>query len=106
MIWKAFTLLDTKTGHFKPPFFVAHMGEAMRMLQDTAQDPNTVIGRHPEDFMLCDIGTYDDATGQMAPTLPNALCSAASLLPQQAPLAFEQAIRTVDESHVGPNGRS
>lgn len=64
MICKAFALLDTKVGTFSVPFFVRHDAEAVRIAQGVASDPNTVPGRHPEDFLLMELGLFDDSTGK------------------------------------------
>lgn len=69
MILKAFSLYDMKSGLFAAPFFMPHVGQAIRACQDIGADLSTVVGRHPADYMLCELGTYDDNTG----TFENAL---------------------------------
>lgn len=59
----AFTLLDTKSGIHHPPFFMVHVGQAIRACQDLGADLNTSVGRHPADFMLVRLGTFDDQAG-------------------------------------------
>lgn len=63
MEYIAFSLLDTKTGIHHPPFYVAHIGIAIRTVKDVASDLGTSIGRHPADYMLVRLGTFDDANG-------------------------------------------
>lgn len=63
----AYTLFDSKSLVFNQPFFAHNHAVATRMVSDIAQDTNTQIGRHPSDFILYKIGTYDDATGFMEP---------------------------------------
>lgn len=63
---KAFALLDMKVGAFGTPFFMAHLGQAIRAVTDLCQDLNTTPGRHPGDFALCEIGEYDDNTGVLS----------------------------------------
>lgn len=65
MILKVFSLLDVKAGIYNQPFFMAHAGQAIRAVTDLGQDKSTVPGRHPADFMLVEIGEFDDATGVM-----------------------------------------
>lgn len=60
----SFCLLDTKTGIHHPPFFVAHVGLAIRAIKDLGSDLNTSVGRHPADYQLVQLGTFDDNTGQ------------------------------------------
>jgi len=65
MILKAFCLLDTKVSAFATPFFMPHIGNAVRACAELGQDMTTTVGRHPADFHLYEIGTYDDQTGLM-----------------------------------------
>lgn len=64
MILHSFALLDLKAGCFQaPPFYFPSIGQAVRAVADLLQDLNTTPGRHPEDFVLYLIGTWDDHTG-------------------------------------------
>lgn len=63
---KAFALLDMKVGAFGTPFFMAHLGQAIRAVTDLCQDLSTTPGRYPADFALCEIGEYDDNTGVLS----------------------------------------
>lgn len=83
MIIKAFALYDTKGGMFHTPFFMHHIGMAIRACVDLASDMNTTVGRHPNDFALYEIGAYDDATGTMASMPPNNLGLVGSFLPER-----------------------
>lgn len=81
MIVKVFSLLDTKTGIYNLPWFMVHTGMAIRTIIDLAADPNTTIARHPADFVLVDLGTFDDATGQCDTRSHQHLGTVASFLP-------------------------
>lgn len=67
MITNAYTIFDTKALVFNVPFFSATDGAATRMCADLAGDPNTMVGRHPSDYVLYCIGSYDDAKGELLP---------------------------------------
>ncbi|AXH74646.1 MAG: nonstructural protein [Microviridae sp.] len=90
MILKAFSLYDTKTGIYGTPFFMAHIGQAVRAIIDLAQDANTTIGRHPADYMLYQLGDFDDAVGMFDHLNPVAIGSVVSMLPRPQPALFEQ----------------
>lgn len=79
-----FTLLDMKTGHFNTPFFMTHPGQAIRAIMDVGQDPNTTVGRYPADFVLCQLGAFDDQTGSFDQQVPQQLGTVASFLPTAA----------------------
>lgn len=81
MILHGFSLLDTKTGHFNTPFFMSHPAQAIRACIDLGQDLTTMVGRHPADFALVQLGTFDDQAGQLTPMHPQQLGTVASFLP-------------------------
>lgn len=60
---KAFCVFDVKANVFNPPFFMGQTGEAVRAFKDLANDPNTTVGRHPEDYVLKYIGFFDNESG-------------------------------------------
>lgn len=90
MLLQAYSILDLKTGAFNVPFFMSHEAMAVRACVDLAQDATTTVGRHPADFTLYWIGSFDDQTGYLDPmTKPQAVSTILALLPSpraQAPL--------------------
>ncbi|AXH77991.1 MAG: nonstructural protein [Microviridae sp.] len=48
---------------FGPPFNMPARGQAVRAFSDLANDKNTQVGRHPSDFKLVEIATFDDTKG-------------------------------------------
>lgn len=67
MLLHAYTLHDVKATNYSPPFFQHNDALAIRMLTDLVNDVNTSVGRHPADFKLYRVGTYDDSKGQLTP---------------------------------------
>jgi len=65
MIQKIFSVYDNKAEAFLPPFFCATRGQAIRMLTDAVSDPAHQFAKHPEDFALFELGTYNDANGAL-----------------------------------------
>lgn len=88
MILKAFAFLDLKAGMFGTPFFMAHAGQAIRAATDLGSDSSTTVGRHPADFQLCEIGLFDDQTGQLSSVTPVVLGTVAAFLPVPAQTLF------------------
>lgn len=66
MIHKAFTILDTKTGIYNAPFFVHLAAHAIRAICDLCNAGDSTPARYPHDFMLFEIGEYDDNTGLLS----------------------------------------
>jgi hypothetical protein len=71
-----FTVKDIKAEMFGRPIFQNSTGEALRAFQDEAQNPDSMLCKHPEDFHLYRIGTYDQGTGQINPVDPVHICGA------------------------------
>lgn len=49
------------------PQYVPALGQAVRSFGDAclnSTDPNNIIGKHPSDFELYHLGSFDDHTGQ------------------------------------------
>lgn len=65
MMQKIFTVFDSKAELYMQPFFMATTGQALRSFEDTCNDTSTVFSKHPADFTLFEIGTYDDLTGNI-----------------------------------------
>lgn len=66
----AFAVHDSAMGAYHPPFFVNASGLAVRGFGDQVLKQDSEFNRHPSDFSLWEIGSYDDETGQMVPAVP------------------------------------
>ncbi len=65
MISKAFTVFDSKTEAYLRPFFCLSTGEAIRSFSDAVNDSSSMFFRHPADFHLFEIGTFEDQTAEL-----------------------------------------
>lgn len=63
MLSNVYAIYDHKAHAFMQPFFAATNGLALRTFSDNANNPDTVFNRHPDDFELCLLSTFDDITG-------------------------------------------
>lgn len=62
MIQRVFTIYDSKSEAYLQPFFMLTDGQARRAIEDCVNDPGHQFGRHPEDYTLFFLGTWDDST--------------------------------------------
>lgn len=60
MLKKMFTVYDSASKTYMTPFFMNTTGEAIRAFEDTTRDENSLIAKHPADYTLFEIGTYED----------------------------------------------
>ncbi len=57
----AFTVYDEKAECFGHPFFVSAMGIATRYMAEWVNNENSMMGKHPEDFTMYQIGFWNDS---------------------------------------------
>lgn len=62
---KVYSLFDTKVQTFGNPFCAQSDGAAVRMVCDAAADQNTMLAKHPSDFILYGLGTFDEDSGNL-----------------------------------------
>ncbi|AXH77266.1 MAG: nonstructural protein [Microviridae sp.] len=67
---KCFSVYDSKAQVFSNPFFSLTTMTALRDFQSAALDSNTQIAQYPEDFVLYEIGAFDDEKGTLVSCLP------------------------------------
>jgi hypothetical protein len=63
MMLKCFSIYDEKAKAFLPPFYLPQEGMAIREFASAANDPDTNIGKYPQDYTLFTLGTFDDENG-------------------------------------------
>jgi len=62
---KIFVIHDSKAEAYIQPFFQSTYGLAERMFTDEANNPESNICKHSEDFTLFYLGEFDQETGLM-----------------------------------------
>lgn len=66
MIHQVFAVRDVKLGAYNVPMFAKTVGLMQRSFEDEVnrKDDNNLMARHPEDYWLFHLGSYDDENGQ------------------------------------------
>lgn len=54
---------DHKADCYSQPMFFATEGQAIRAFQDALNDPQSNMHKHPSDYDLYKLGTFDDLEG-------------------------------------------
>lgn len=79
---KIYSIRDVKASFFGRPFFCHNNGVAVRSFSDLVGDQQSDVNKHPGDFDLFHIGSYDDITGVITPLAqPVFLNNAAEFVP-------------------------
>ena len=66
MTLRIFAIYDIKAEMYNSPFFFVSRGQAIRAFKDLANDAQSMIGKHPGDFKLVEIGLFDDNSGAIS----------------------------------------
>ncbi len=77
---KIYTIYDTASGTYMRPFFLLSDGQATRIFNDMVADVNHDVGKHPEDYSLHRIGTFDDNKAELEPAMRECICTAQEML--------------------------
>lgn len=82
MIVTLVAIKDVKVGAFQQPVATAAIGGAVRAFEDACKEPgkNTDMSRHPADFELYKLGTFNDETGRIeCLDTPQFICGGANV---------------------------
>lgn len=58
-----FSIHDAKVGAFMNPFYAQSRGSAIRDFTDACNDEKSYLAKHPEDYALFEIGSFDPESG-------------------------------------------
>lgn len=72
---------DKVVGCFMQPFFARSIGEAQRSFGDAVADPKMDFGKHPDDYELFELGTWDDSGIIERVPSPNMISRAVDYIP-------------------------
>jgi len=64
---KIFSIFDKKACAYMQPFYFTSTPEALRALDDICNDSNSRINKHPADYALYLLGSFDDKSGEIVP---------------------------------------
>ncbi len=60
-----FSIYDNKAGTWLDPFYATNEAVAQRTFSDAVNDPQSMFNKHPTDFVLFHVGTWDDQKGKI-----------------------------------------
>ena len=69
------SIKDSVAGFYRDPACVTNTDVAQRSFADTVQNPESPMAKHPGDYDLYKVGTFDDADGQIKPCDPVHICN-------------------------------
>lgn len=60
---RVFAIYDRKAEGYQAPFAVPTIGQAERAFMDACSEPGTDLSKHPEDYSLYCVGSFDQQSG-------------------------------------------
>ena len=63
MIHTMIAVKDAKVGSYARPVPVVNAATGVRAFPDAVNDPSTEYHKHPEDYTIWELGSFDDQTG-------------------------------------------
>lgn len=72
----AFAVFDSAAGVYMRPFFAESRGLALRSFSDAVNDGESPVSKHPKDYTLFYIGSYEQDKGSLEPEVPVAMGNA------------------------------
>lgn len=76
MIQQIYSVYDSASGIYQRPFVGQSHGQVTRSFTDIACDADHEIGKHPEDYTLFCLGSFNDGTGEIIPWPPEKIAMA------------------------------
>jgi len=87
---RIFSIFDVKAQAYLPPFCLAETGMALRAFSDCVNSRDHQFGKHPGDYTLFELGSFDDSVCVVSCT-PSAL---------KVVNGLEVVISEVDEAQI------
>lgn len=89
---KVFSVRDMKAEAFLQPYFSPTSGAALRAFGDACEKSESPFHMHPNDYVLYEIGSYDDSDGALESSAPvKMLACAADFVEKRVPLASQDS---------------
>ena len=70
MILQVYSVFDEKAKAYMTPFFQQTNGMAQRAFSDAVNDRDHAFCRHPDDYFLFRVGSFNDETGEFETAVP------------------------------------
>jgi len=70
MTYLVFSIFDSKSHLYGPPFYSRHTGEALRNFVELVNDDRSTVSKYPGDFQLVQLASFDDESGVFSPSTP------------------------------------
>lgn len=66
MILKVYSIYDSAVQVWRSPLFARAKGEILRSFVEAVNKPDTEFAKNPSDYILFELGSFDDSTGKFS----------------------------------------
>lgn len=80
MLSSVYSIYDIKAQVYQLPFYSPNDAVALRTVYDSFYQHDSIISRHPEDFILYKLGEFDDVRGLLMSTQRLHIANLSSIL--------------------------
>ena len=63
---KVYSIYDNKAKAWTQPYYATNKATALRSFSDAVNEPDSPWAKHAEDYVLFEIGTWEEFTGELA----------------------------------------
>jgi len=101
-----YSVFDSKAAVFANPFYMANDAVALRGFAGAVNSPESMLYKHPEDYSLYRLGTFDDSVGLLvAEAQPVVMATASSCIKMVMPTTpaispIEAAEKMAEKVHI------
>ena len=85
MILQLVAVFDRASGVYDGPIPVKQLAQAIRQFKDMARNEQSPIAKHPEDYTLMHVGTWNDSEGVVESKIPVKLMNGGEALAESTP---------------------
>ncbi len=100
MMLHVFSVLDLKAQLFMRPFYEQSHGTALRAFSDAVIEDGHPFGKHPEDYHLFFLGSFDEETASFNTCVPEPIAKAIDFTIPQRGNGAAGAARAVENSKI------
>lgn len=75
-----FAVRDRQLAAYMQPFFAPTIGSAIRAFSDGMNDGTTPMAKHPDDYDLWHLGSFNDNTGELVKIEPTQVAVGKNLI--------------------------
>lgn len=101
MTSKVYSIFDLKSSVYNAPMFVINVQTVLRGLHQQYQDQDSMIAKYAEDYLLFELGSWDDQIAELRPyEKPLMVCKMSDLLENPLEKTTEEVEMKINHTNI------